>query len=98
MGTTPYKVHAFVCTNDRQGKSKSCADGASSEIKDALKKELKKLGLWGISARVSTSGCLGICAKGPNVFIYPQEISFNNCTMADVPAILEVIVAHANEA
>ena len=96
MGKTPYKVHAFVCTNDRHGDSKSCADGDSAAIKDALKKELKTLGLWGKSARVSTSGCLGVCAHGPNVFIYPQMISLSECTLEDVPAILDIIVKNAS--
>ena len=92
MGTTPFKVHAFVCTNDRHGQKKSCADGDAQKIRDALKTELKKMGLWGKSVRVSISGCLGSCAVGPNVFIYPQKISFNHCTITDVPVILEKIV------
>ena len=95
MGKTPFKVHAFVCTNNRHGASKSCADGNSQEIKDLLKKQLKALGLWGKGVRVSTSGCLGNCAHGPNVYLYPQEISFSECTLDDVPAILDAIVTHA---
>jgi (2Fe-2S) ferredoxin len=97
MKNTPFRVHAFVCTNDRHGESKSCADGHSQEIRDALKKELKARGLWGSSVRVSTSGCLGNCAHGPNVYIYPQMLNFTGCTMADVPAILETIVAAIRE-
>ncbi len=34
---SPYAVHVFVCTNDRQGKRKSCADGNTPLIKKALK-------------------------------------------------------------
>lgn len=95
MGNPPYKTHAFVCTNNRNGARRSCADGHSQEIRDALKKELKKLGLWGKTARVSSSGCLGNCAHGPNVYIYPQMISFSECSIEDVPAILDEIVKHA---
>ena len=98
MEKTPFNVHAFVCTNDRQGKSKSCADGNSQLIKDALKSALKDMGLWGSSARVSTSGCLGNCAHGPNVYIYPQEIMFSGCTVEDVPAILDAITKNAASA
>ena len=97
MKNTPFKVHAFVCTNNRNGASKSCADGHSQEIKDALKKALKTQGLWGSSVRVSTSGCLGNCANGPNVYIYPQMINFTDCTIDDVPAILKKIIACAND-
>lgn len=92
MEKTPFKVHAFVCTNDRQGKSKSCADGNSQQLKDALKTALKEKGLWGNSVRVSTSGCLGLCAHGPNVYIYPQGKAMSECTMDDVPTILDEIV------
>ncbi|MBN2717344.1 MAG: (2Fe-2S) ferredoxin domain-containing protein [Deltaproteobacteria bacterium] len=95
MGKTPFKVHAFVCTNNRHGESKSCADGDSQTIKDVLKKELKALGIWGAAARVSTSGCLGNCAHGPNVYLYPQMISFTECTPDDVPAIVAEIAKHA---
>lgn len=94
MEKTPFTVHAFVCTNNRHGESKSCADGHSQEIKDALKKELKNLGLWGTKARVSTSGCLGNCANGPNVYLYPQCVAFTGATLADVPSIVAEIVRH----
>ena len=35
---TPFVCHVFVCTNDRQGARKSCADGASPALRAALKK------------------------------------------------------------
>ncbi|MBN2340848.1 MAG: (2Fe-2S) ferredoxin domain-containing protein [Deltaproteobacteria bacterium] len=91
MEKTPFKVHAFVCTNDRHGSSKSCADGDSQRIKDELKRALKQAHLWGTLARVSTSGCLGNCAHGPNVYIYPQMQMFTGCTVDDVPEILAAI-------
>lgn len=94
MKKTPYTVHGFVCTNSRNGEAKSCADGDAQEIKDLLKAELKKRKLWGAQARVSTSGCLGNCAHGPNVFLYPQGKMFTECTKADVPQILEEIIRH----
>ena len=97
MERVPFKVHAFVCTNDRHGERKSCADGDAVQIRDELKKNLKRLGLWGSAVRVSTSGCLGNCAIGPNVYIYPQMIRFSGCTIEDVPKILEVIVSHAQD-
>jgi hypothetical protein len=38
----PYAVHIFVCTNDRQGERKSCADGNTPLIKKALKEGVPK--------------------------------------------------------
>lgn len=96
MEKTPFKVHAFVCTNDRNGAAKSCADGDAQQIKDQLKRELKRKGLWGNGVRVSTSGCLGNCIHGPNVYIFPQEQMFTRCSIADVPVLLAAIEASLN--
>jgi (2Fe-2S) ferredoxin len=83
-----YDCHIFVCTNDRKGKKKSCADGNGTQIRALLKKEAKNRG-WTGRVRVSTSGCLGLCMKGPNVVLYPQKIWFSDVGEADVPTIIE---------
>ena len=83
----PYICHIFVCTNDRKGNRKSCADGDSLAIKRMLKEEVKKQG-WVSKVRVSQCGCMGLCQKGPNVIIYPQKIWFSGVSEAEVPVIL----------
>lgn len=87
---SPFQIHVFVCNNDRRGASKSCADGGGQAIKDHLKAEVEKRG-WKPRVRVSQSGCLGLCQKGPNVIIHPQGIWFSGVTLADAGAILERI-------
>ncbi len=87
---TPYTCHVFVCTNDRGGARKSCADGGSPVIRATLKKEIADRG-WKPRVRLSQSGCLGLCAQGPNVVIYPQQIWFSEVTGGDIPAILQKI-------
>jgi (2Fe-2S) ferredoxin len=47
-----------------------------------------KAGLQG-QVRVTRSGCLGLCAHGPNLLIYPQGEWRSGVTPADVPEILE---------
>jgi len=51
---------------------------------------------WKCNVRISTSGCMGLCAKGANVQIYPQQIWFSE-TQPDDPgqilAALEKIIA-----
>jgi len=84
---SPYICHVLVCTNDRQGRRKSCADGNSAQVRAALKKEVGDRG-WRGKVRVSPSGCLGLCADGPNVLIYPQKIWFPGVSTADVPDIV----------
>ena len=87
---TPYVCHVFVCTNDRRGVRKSCADGDSPALRAALKGKIADRG-WKPRVRVSQSGCLGLCAQGPNVVIYPQKIWFSQVGMGDIPVILQKI-------
>ena len=84
---SPFVCHVFVCTNDRLGKKKSCADGNSPAVRKALKQAISDRG-WKGRVRVSQSGCLGLCAKGPNVMIYPQKIWFSDVSTDDVDLII----------
>ncbi|MBT3193468.1 MAG: (2Fe-2S) ferredoxin domain-containing protein [Verrucomicrobia bacterium] len=87
---SPYVSHVFVCTNDRGGQRKSCADNNSQLIKDKLKNVVSDRG-WKGKVRVSTSGCMGLCAKGPNVIIYPQKVWFSEVLPDDVDDIVSTI-------
>lgn len=94
---SPYIAHVFVCTNDRKGERKSCADGNSQLLKAKLKDAVESKG-WKGKVRVSTSGCLGVCGEGPNVMIYPQRLWFSGVSMNDVDAILSTIELLMSEA
>jgi (2Fe-2S) ferredoxin len=87
---SPFICHVFVCTNDRQGKRKSCADGNSQAVRSALKQIAKDRG-WKPKVRVSQSGCLGVCANGPNVMIYPQKVWFSEVGLDDVEKIAAAV-------
>lgn len=89
---SPYGCHVLVCVNDRQGARKSCADGQSVALKDRLKEEVEKRG-WRGRVRVSQTGCLGLCNRGPNVMLYPQGIWFEGVAPDDAPAILQKVAA-----
>jgi (2Fe-2S) ferredoxin len=86
----PYVCHILICVNDRHGERQSCSDGMSPEIKDHLKELVEKRG-WKPRVRVSHSGCMGLCAKGPNVMLYPQGIWFSGVTLADADKILDKV-------
>jgi (2Fe-2S) ferredoxin len=87
---SPFTAHVFVCTNDRGGERKSCADGNSQLVKAKLKEAVDSKG-WKGRVRVSTSGCMGVCATGPNVMIYPQKLWFSEVSPDDVDAIVSAI-------
>jgi len=87
---SPYLAHVFVCTNDRNGERKSCADNNSQLVKAQLKEAVNDKG-WKGQVRVSTSGCMGLCTKGSNVMIYPQQIWFSEVLPSDVDTIISTI-------
>ena len=87
---SPYACHIFVCVNDRQGRRKSCADGHNPAIRLTLKAEIAQRG-WPPEVRVSPCGCMGLCADGPNVMLYPQKIWFSQVSEDDAAAILAAV-------
>ncbi len=87
---SPYAAHVFVCTNDRGGERKSCADNNSQLVKSKLKDLVDQKG-WRGKVRISTSGCMGLCEKGPNVMIYPQKLWFSEVSTDDVDEILSSV-------
>ncbi len=94
---SPYIAHVFVCTNDRGGVRKSCADNDSALVKTRLKEAVNQRG-WQGKVRISTSGCMGLCAQGANVMIYPQKIWLSAVTPEQVDPIValleELLAAH----
>jgi len=90
--TAPYVCHILVCTNDRQGKRKSCADGNSASVRQELKAKIKARG-WTGKVRVSHCGCMGLCQKGPNVIIYPQKLWYSDVSETDTEIIISKVAS-----
>ena len=87
---SPFLSHIFVCTNDRGGERKSCADNNSQLVRSKLKDAVSEKG-WKGKVRISKSGCMGLCAKGSNVMIYPQKIWFAGVFPDDVEEIVSTM-------
>ena len=87
---SPFISHIFVCTNDRGGEKKSCADNNSQLVRSKLKEAVNEKG-WKGKVRISQSGCMGLCAKGSNVMIYPQKIWFAGVLPDDVDEIVSTV-------
>ncbi len=90
---TPFVAHVFVCVNERTDGSKSCGDGLGLNLKDLLKAGVEARG-WKGRVRVSHTGCMGLCARGPNVMVQPQGVWFSGVAPEDVPAILDEVGRH----
>lgn len=89
---TPYLCHIFVCSNARENNpaNPGCGAKGGSDLKAKLKAMIAERG-WRGNVRVSTTGCMGLCASGPNVIVYPQGIHFSGVTVADLPAVIETV-------
>jgi len=84
----PYQKILFVCVNQREPHEICCAHRESEAIAAALKARIKALGLsrW---VRVSKSGCQDLCAKGPNVMLFPGDLWYHGVTPDDVEQIVQ---------
>lgn len=85
-----YERHVFVCVNQKNNGKKCCAEGGGLEAGSHLKKALVEKGYHGKGAvRVTQSGCLGRCAKGPGLVVYPEGVWYTYQTLADIDEIIE---------
>ena len=87
----PYKKILFVCVNRRAPGESCCAGRASEPIAESLKARVKALG-FGRDVRVSKSGCQDVCAKGPNVMVFPDYVWYHGVTQADVERIIQDVI------
>ncbi len=86
----PYKSHVFICTKTRDNGKKSCGDDGHPDLKSILKDAVKDRG-WKGTVRVSESSCFGVCATGPNIMIYPQQVWLSDVSIDDVPEIMDTL-------
>ena len=70
--THQFRMHVFVCTNERSQESPRgcCAAKKSLEILTRLKRAAKAEGLKDV--RVNKAGCLDNCESGPSCVVYPE--------------------------
>ena len=84
----PYQKILFVCVNQRSAPEICCAARESEAIAAALKARVKTLGLSRM-IRVSRSGCQDVCAKGPNVMVFPDARWYYDVSLDDVERIVQ---------
>ena len=76
------KNHVLVCTGG------GCIASGALEVSAAFTKELEDMGL-DRENRVVETGCLGPCAVGPVILVYPDGIFYQNVKIEDVHEIVE---------
>jgi (2Fe-2S) ferredoxin len=95
LTTLQRKRYLFVCINRRAEENPKgcCALKDSEEVYRALKEEVAARGLAKLEARVCTSSCLDQCATGVTVLVEPDHFFYGRVTVADVPEIVDGLVA-----
>ncbi len=84
-----YRCHLFWCGHEREGNEKpSCGKRGSWEIGQKLKQAMRDRGLREEVA-VTKSGCLGQCANGPAMIVYPEGTWYSVPTFDDALEILD---------
>lgn len=64
-----------------------CRAAGAAEVREAFVEEIER---QGVEARVTTSGCQGLCQRGPLVTIEPQRLFYQHVHPFDVPAIVDL--------
>jgi (2Fe-2S) ferredoxin len=91
----PFKRMVFVCTHQREGEA-ACANAGHGEnrgdlLVELLREELKKRGLKG-KIRIAKSGCMDVCAAGPNLMIFDEKGDYtwlSGVTRENIPALAD---------
>lgn len=86
------ETHIFICASTRlNGKVQgACQNKASHNLMAMFTEEVMDRDLEG-EVMVTSTGCVGLCEKGPVVMIYPQQIWYGEVTEDDVGDILDAV-------
>ena len=84
-----FRKYIFVCENVRENGEVCCGPASmGTGYVERLKEQVKKQGLKG-KIRVSRTGCLDVCAQGPNILVYPEGRWYSHVTEQDLEIIIE---------
>ncbi len=87
-----FTKHVFFCTNSREDGSPCCNQFNSQKMRKYAKSKAKELGINADGkVRINSAGCLGKCAQGPVVVVYPEGVWY---TWIDEVDIDEIITSH----
>ena len=88
-----YHLHLIFCTNIKENHKKCCGGAGGSDMYIYAKNKLKAMKLikpGGV--RVTSAGCMGRCAIGPVLVIYPEAVWYTYQTQNDIDEIIQTHV------
>ena len=84
----PFRIHLFVCTQQKPEGVPSCTVSGSSAILECLDRQIQSRGLDN-EVQLTTSGCMGLCDEGPIMVVYPAGVWYKRVQPSDVVDIVE---------
>ena len=84
----PFRIHLFLCTQQKPEGVTSCVASGSSAVLDRLDREIQARGLDN-EVQLTTSGCMGLCDEGPVMVVYPAGLWYRRVRASDVPEIVD---------
>lgn len=84
-----FKRHILICTNMKDDAAAPCCGrGDSYALCKRLKEYVKVKGLKD-SVKVTQAKCFSMCAEGPNMVVYPEQIWHHHVEPGDFDEIVE---------
>ncbi len=87
-----YERHIFVCINEKLNNGEliedCCAKRGSEQILKKLREHVNSNGLMH-KYNITKTKCLGHCAFGPTIAIYPEGFIFRKVSMDDTDKIIK---------
>jgi (2Fe-2S) ferredoxin/predicted O-methyltransferase YrrM len=83
----PFRIHLFVCTQQKPEGVPSCPANGSLIVLTALDREIQARGLGG-DVQLTTCGCMGLCDEGPVMVVYPGGIWYRRVQSSDISEIV----------
>jgi len=85
-----YQKQLFFCTNLKENGKKCCQQAGADELREYARQKLIELGIHGKGKnRVNMAGCMGRCADGPTMVVYPEGTWYSYKTTQDIDEIIE---------
>lgn len=84
------KKHVLVCVQGRPpGHPRgSCQEKGCGDLYQAFMAQFQERNLWN-DFMLTNTGCLGPCATGPSVLVYPEGVMYGGVKVEDVATIIE---------
>lgn len=89
----PFRIHLFVCTQQKPEGVPSCPASGSFAVLEQLDREIQARGLNG-EVQLTTCGCMGLCDEAPVMVVYPAGVWYRRVQPSDAS---EIVDAHLRE-